>query len=200
MDTIERSFEWARTCNTARDAQVVRLDDGARVCLRAAADDGGDDDAFRRLFFTLSDTSRYMYFCAGIPANETWAERFVSLGHTDGDRSRVLVAEVGGDLIGFARFGPNLDSAPHAAEIGILLTDAWQGRGLGGHILCQLAAEAHARDVTTFTATVLWENRRMLRLARHTFPDVRIAYAAGTCDLAVDLESWWANPEERKCG
>ncbi|HEV8193072.1 MAG TPA: GNAT family N-acetyltransferase, partial [Ktedonobacterales bacterium] len=140
------------------------------------------------------------YFCAGIPANATWAERFASLGHTDGDRSYVLAAEVGDELIGFARFSQNPGADPHAAEIGIILTDAWQGRRLGGHMLCRLATEAQARDVTTLTAVVLWENRRMLRLARRTFPDVHIAYAAGTCDLTIDLESWWAKLDERRCG
>jgi RimJ/RimL family protein N-acetyltransferase len=200
MDTIDRPFNWARTHTDVRDAQVVLLDDGASVCLRAASNDGRDDDALRRLFFTLSDSTRYLYFCAGIPANETWAERFVTLGRSDGDRSYVLAAEVGGELIGFARFGENPDSDPHVAEIGIILADAWQGRGLGGLMLCRLAAEAQARDVTTLTALVLWENRRMLRLTRRTFPDVRIVYAAGSCELTVDLESWWAKPDARKCG
>ncbi len=199
MDNIERPFNRAEAI---RDAHAVRLADGASVRLRAASAGDRDDDAFRRLFFTLSDATRYLYFCAGIPANALWAERFGDLSHTDGARSYVLVAEMGDELVGFARFsqGPHADPHERAADLGILLTDAWQGRGLGGHMLCRLAAEAYARGVTTLTAIVLWENRRMLRLARRIFPDMRITYAYGTCELTIDLEAWWARPDERMCG
>jgi len=200
MGTIDRPFDRTVTPTVACDVDVIRLTDGASVCLRAASNDGRDDDAFRRMFFTLSDTTRYLYFCAGIPSNATWAERFVSLGHTEGDCSYVLAAEVGGELIGFARFGQNPGAGAHVMEMGIMLTDAWQGRGLGGHMLCRLAEEAQARGVTTLTAVVLWENRRMLRLARRTFPNVRIVYADGTCELTIDLESWDAELDQRMCG
>lgn len=199
MYEIERPFNPARA---VRDAHAVRLADGGRVRLRVASNNGQEEIAFQRLFFTLSDTTRYLYFCAGIPANALWAARFGALSRTDGARSYVLVAEVGDELVGFARFsqGPNADPGERGADLGILLTDSWQARGLGGHMLCRLAAEAYARGVTTLTASVLWENRRMLRLARRSFPDVRIAYASGICELTIDLESWWSKSDERMCG
>lgn len=185
-----------------RDARSVRLADGASVRLRSVSSNGQDDDAFQRLFYTLSDTTRYLYFCAGIPATALWAERFGSLSRTDGARSYVLVAEVGNELVGFARFSQAPGAEPHesAADMGVLLTDSWQGRRLGGYMLCRLATEALARGVTTLTAVTMWENRRMLRLARRVFPDVRIAFASGTCELTIDLEAWWAAQNERMCG
>jgi RimJ/RimL family protein N-acetyltransferase len=200
MDNRDGAFDWAGARTAARDARVVQLADGASVSLRAASNDGRDDDAFRRLFFTLSDSTRYLYFCAGIPATAQWADRFVSLGHTHGACSYVLVAEAGDELVGFARVGQNPQADPRTAEIGILLTDAWQCRGLGGHMLRRLAAEAQARKVVTCTAVVLWENRRMLRLARRTFPEVHIVYAAGSCELTIDLGPSWAKPGEKMCG
>ena len=198
---IEHPFHLAGDCGPAPDRQTVRLPDGARVHLRAASASGQDDDAFRRLYFSLSDTTRYLYFCAGVPATALWAERFVSLGHTGGARDYVLVAEVGSDLVGFARMSQGLHPDPEerAADLGIILTDTWQGRRLGGHMVCRLAAEARARGVTSFSAVVLWENRRMLRLAKRMFPDVRITYESGMCDITVDLASWWATVDERPC-
>jgi len=199
MDAMKRPFSRA---GTVHDAPPVRLADGASVRLRAVNSGGWDDDAFQRLFYSLSDTTRYLYFCAGIPATALWAERFGALSRTDGERSYVLVAEVGSELVGFARFsqGPHAEPHERAADMGVLLTDSWQGRRLVGYMLCRLATEALARGVTTLTAAVLWENRRMLRLARRIFPDVRIAYASGTCELTVDLESWWAPQNEQMCG
>lgn len=209
MNTFERPFH--RTSASARpfnragaahDARSVRLTDGASVRLRAVDSSGQDDAAFQRLFFTLSDTTRYLYFCAGVPATPLWAERFGALSRTNGEHSYVLVAEAGDELVGFARFsqGPHPEPDEHAADMGVLLTDSWQGRGLGGYMLCRLATEALARGVTTLTAVTMWENRRMLRLARRIFPDVRITYASGTCELTIDLEMWWATQNERMCG
>jgi acetyltransferase len=199
MFKSERLFNWARDL---RDAHSLQLADGASVRLRAASNNGQDDDAFQRLFFTLSDTTRYLYFCAGIPANALWAARFGALSHADGARSYVMVAESRGELVGFARFSqePGADPTDRSADLGILLADGWQGRGLGGHMLCRLAAEAHTRGVTALTATVLWENRRMLRLARRIFPDTHITYGYGMSELAIDLDLWWDKPDERLCG
>ncbi len=195
----ERPFD---PVGAVRDARSVRLADGASVRLRSVSSTGQDDAAFQRLFYTLSDTTRYLYFCAGIPATALWAERFGSLSRTDGERSYVLVAEVGDELVGFARFSQTPGAEPHesAADMGVLLTDSWQGRRLGGYMLCRLATEALARGLTTLTAVTMWENRRMLRLARRVFPDVRIAFASGTCELTIDLEAWWAAQNERMCG
>ncbi len=200
-NSSDRPFHLAGDHGGAHETQTVWLPDGARVRLRAASESGQDDDALRRLYFSLSDTTRYMYFCAGVPATALWAERFVSLGHRDGERSYVLVAEVDGEVIGFARFsqGPHAEPGERTADLGVILTDAWQGRRLGGHMVCRLAAEAQARGVTTFTTVVLWENRRMLRLARRMFPDMRITYESGTCEVTVDLASWWATMDERPC-
>jgi RimJ/RimL family protein N-acetyltransferase len=183
MDILDSSADPAHVC----DDSLVRLADGATVRLRAASRDGHDDDALRRLFFTLSDTTRYLYFCAGVPSNETWGERFVALGHADDCHSHVLVAEVGDDLIGFARLGRSPHMDPHTMEVGIILTDAWQRRGLGGLMLRRLAVEARRHAIKAFTAIALSENRRVLRLARRTFPGVRIACAAGSCELTLDL-------------
>jgi L-amino acid N-acyltransferase YncA len=165
------------------------LADGASVRLRAAGPAGRDDNAFQRLFFTLSDTTRYLYFCAGVPSTALWAERFVALGHADDRRSYVLVAEAEDDVIGFARFdcGPRADPRAPTADLGIVLTDSWQRRGLGGHMLQRLAAEARCRGVATFAAEALWENRRMVRLARRVFPNLDIAYVSGSCVLTIGL-------------
>jgi acetyltransferase len=169
---------------------VVRLDDGARVRLREArSDDGG---ALRRMFLRLSDRSRFLYFCAGVPANDIWADRFVALGRSDGRTTYALVAEPGdthdGDheIIGLACY-VRKTSGP-AADIGILLADAWQSRGLGRFVLDRLGLEARRRAVAVFTGTVLWENRRMLRLVRGLFPQAQLSCAQGMCDLTITFE------------
>jgi RimJ/RimL family protein N-acetyltransferase len=170
----------------ASDTFDVHLADGSSVRLRAACH---DDDAFRRLFFSLSDTSRYLYFCAGVPSTAQWAERFATLSRVDGIQAYVLVAEVQGEVIGFARFSQDSHADPQArtVDVGILLTDAWQGRGLGGKMLCRLATEARRMAIQTFSASALWENRRIVRLARRIFPEMHITCRSGSCDITVAL-------------
>lgn len=175
-----------------RGCVVVRLADGASVTVRAVRDEPQDDDALRNLFFGFSDATRYRYFLAGVPPNDLWAERFVALSRLSGRRSAAVVAEVDGRLVGFACFRQHPQAKPDddTAEVGIVLADAWQGRGLGGHLLTWLAREALWGEVTTLFAETLADNQRMLRLARRIFPNLRVAYASGSCTLTIDLDAW----------
>jgi acetyltransferase len=172
------------TCDTC----VIHLADGSSVRLRAA---NHDDEAIRRLFFSLSDTTRYLYFCAGVPSNAQWAERFVTLSHVDGEQAYVLVAEVEDEVVGFARFSQDQRADPQTrtVDVGIILTDTWQGRGLGGQMLRRMASEARRRAIESFSAVILWENQRMLRLARRIFPETTIACMSGTCEVTVNLQA-----------
>jgi RimJ/RimL family protein N-acetyltransferase len=159
-------------------AADVRLRDGALVSLRGACSDA---ERLRELFYTLSDSTRYLYFCTGVPRNEIWAERVAELGNSDGRASYALVVEVAGTLVGVARF----DRTPSGsrAEIGLLLTDAWQSRGLGRAVVSRLQAEAKRRGVTGFTATVLGENRRALRMLRSVYPSLTANWSFGQYTL-----------------
>ena len=164
----------------------MRLQDGAQVVLR----DAGDEmPRLRELFYTLSDTTRYLYFGIGVPRNAMWADRVAQLGDTSACGSYALVAEAAGTLVGVARFDPVPLGA--RAEIGILLTDAWQSRGLGAVVVAQLQAEARRHALTGFTALVLGENRRALRLLRRAFPTLRAEWSLGqyTLDMPFELNS-----------
>jgi RimJ/RimL family protein N-acetyltransferase len=173
-----------RTANGVLAAARVPLADGAWVSLRDAQADG---PRLREMFFTLSDATRYLYFCAGVPRNDVWAERLAQLGLADGSNSYALVAETADTLVGVARF----DREAHGsrAEIGILLTDAWQSRGLGREVVARLRAEATRRKLTGFTAVVLAENRRALRLLRRAFPTMRATWSQGQYTLDMPFES-----------
>ncbi len=164
---------------------LVRLADGAAVRLRAA--EPADGARLQQMFFGLSERTRYLYFCAGVPSNEKFAERVAVLAAADGPGAYALVAEANDSVIGVARFDRSADGV--TAEVGILLSDAWQSRGLGRHVLDRLADEARERVVGALTAHVLWENTRMLRLARRAFPRLRLDCGWGECELTMPLEA-----------
>ena len=60
---------------------------------------------------------------------------------------------------------------PDRAEVAFAVADEMQGRGLATVLIAHLAQVASARGITTFTATVLPENRRMISVFRESgFP------------------------------
>ena len=165
----------------AGTASVVTLADGASALLRDAQCD--DWEALRRMYLGLTDRSRYFYFCAGVPANDAWAERFAALGRADGQVSYALVITVDDEIVGLARFDRGVDG--QSAEIGLLLADEWQSRGLGRLVLNRLTHEARRRAIGVFTGHALWENRRVLRLVRRAFPHMSQECSQGECDLTM---------------
>ena len=173
----------------ARDCQplsaTVRLRDGATASLRNAR--ATDLPRLREMFFTLSDTTRYLYFCAGVPQNDLFAERVAALGRADQLASYAMVVEVHGAIVGVARF--DRDAQGESAEIGILLADDWQSRGLGGEVVARLRAEAGRRALSGFTGTVLGENHRAFRLLRRAFPAMRASLSHGQYTLVMPFTS-----------
>lgn len=159
----------------------VRLRDGALVRLRDA--EPADLPRLRQMFFALSDTTRYLYFCAGVPRNDVFAERVAALGRADPAAAYAMVVEVDGELVGVARF--DLDDAGQSAEIGILVADTWQSRGLGTKIVAHLRAEALCRELSGFTGTVMGENFRAFRLLRRAFPTLRATLSYGQYSVVM---------------
>jgi RimJ/RimL family protein N-acetyltransferase len=180
------TWPFARTARPAGCPPVeirVRLADGATVRLRDATP--ADAARLRAMFFTLSESTRYLYFCAGVPATDAFAAQVAKLGLADGFGTYAMVVEAGGTVVGVARFDRNTET--NFAEIGILLTDAWQSRGVGRAVVARLREEADCRALAGFTATVLGENRRAMRLLRGAFPNLRAAFAYGQYELTMSF-------------
>ena len=62
-----------------------------------------------------------------------------------------IVVRAGGELVGMAVLAPLPDHAG-AAEVGLLVEDAWQQRGLGSRMLCECARLAAAEGFTRLVA------------------------------------------------
>jgi ribosomal protein S18 acetylase RimI-like enzyme len=61
-----------------------------------------------------------------------------------------------------------MDSASRFADVGFLVRDAWQGRGLGRLLVDEMIGLARERGVVGFTADVLATNQAMLHLFRRS--------------------------------
>jgi RimJ/RimL family protein N-acetyltransferase len=165
------------------DRQQVRLRDDTAVILRDAQPE--DAELLRRMFYQLGDRSRYYYFFTGAPSTDAWAKRVVALGVADGRTSYALIAQVQGAAVGVARLARNRGTC--SADVGVLLADAWQSRGLGTQMLFRLQREARRRMVPTITMEILGENWRAVRMARRVFPQAHIALRDGVYDVEACL-------------
>jgi len=122
---------------------------------------------FRRLWPRLSRDTVYRRFHSplhGLPPEAV--DRLVTVDH---DLREAVVALVGGEVVGVARYDRS-PADPATAEFAILVEDAWQGIGLGRQLLLELVDLAASRGVRTLTATVQRDNDRVIGLIRRLLP------------------------------
>jgi GNAT superfamily N-acetyltransferase len=126
-----------------------------------------DQTLFYRLWGRLSRETVYRRFHA--PVRTLPEESVRHLVTVDHDLREAVVAVVGGEVIGVARYDRPLDD-PSIAEVAVLVEDAWQGMGVGRQLLVQLIDLARDRGVAVLTATVQPDNHRVLGLIRRLLP------------------------------
>jgi|tagenome__1003787_1003787.scaffolds.fasta_scaffold20823013_4 ribosomal protein S18 acetylase RimI-like enzyme len=126
-----------------------------------------DQGLFCRLWGRLSRETVYRRFHAPVHAlPEETVRHLVTVDH---DLREAVVAVVGGEVVGVARYDrPAEDSS--TAEVAVLVEDAWQGVGLGRQLLAELTDLAARRGVRTLTATVQPDNGPVLGLLRRVLP------------------------------
>src|SRR5437879_10552763 len=146
--------------------QGATLRNGASVRVRAIRPD--DEPRLMALCRRLSPRTVYERFFS---FRRLLPEEAHALANIDDRRRLVVVAEVDdgqeSELIGVARYGPSNEGT--TADIGRVVADGWQGLGLGSLLLEEMLRAGERRGINEFSADVLTENRRALRLlARYT--------------------------------
>jgi RimJ/RimL family protein N-acetyltransferase len=102
----------------------------------------------------------YERFLTSLPSlTPTMARK---LSNVDYQRRLALIAEAGGEPIGVVRYESTED--PAQAELGLVVVDDWQNRGLGRILLREILRAAEGNGIHRFRADILAENHRILRL------------------------------------
>lgn len=133
------------------ETRPVRPDDGPLFC---------------RLWDRLSPETVYRRFHAPLRSPPLGAHRLVEVDH---DLREALVAVVGGEVVGVARYDRS-PGDPGTADVAVVVEDAWQGVGVGRQLLAELTALAGRRGVRRLTADVQTDNDRMVGLVRRLLP------------------------------
>jgi|HigsolmetaAR202D_1030399.scaffolds.fasta_scaffold00037_35 acetyltransferase len=152
-------------CDAASWTTSSVLRDGTRITIRLL-DPATDRQREIDFLNSLSERTRYLRLLT--PLKYLPKHMFDQLMDVDGQRRVAFVATVGeGDeerFVGVARYGVTDD--PESAEVGITVTDAWQGRGVATRLMQRLEDYARAHGIKTLTGIVLPDNAQMLDLAR----------------------------------
>jgi GNAT superfamily N-acetyltransferase len=146
-----------------------------------------DDDLprFLRLWPRLSAETRYRRFHS--PVRRLPMDLVHRLVHVDHDAREAVVALVGGEVVGVARY----DRSPTdrtEAEFAIVVEDDWQNVGLGRQLLGELTRLAARRGVGVLTATVQADNDRMVWLIRRLLPRAHVTVDAGVYTVRAPIE------------
>jgi len=138
---------------------VEYLRDGTQVVIRLARPE--DTEAISDMHARSSEATRYQRY---FTPNTDWREdqlRRIAGGH----RGATLVAvNWRGDIVGLGNVFPDRPGDTPAAEIAVIVEDAWQGRGLGGRMLEHLIELARRQGFDEVLALVLASNTGMVRL------------------------------------
>ncbi len=162
------------------EADVV-LSDGGVVHLRPVRPE--DTEALRAMHSRMSDRSLYLrYFTVVSQVSDSLLRVFTEVDH---HRSVALVAELGGRLIAAGTY--HYDQRRRAAEVAFAVEDEHQGRGLGSILLEHLAAAAQERGIGRFTAEVLAENPKMVRVFIDAGYQVTREVSAGVVEVEFDI-------------
>src|SRR3954447_12793658 len=171
---MERAEFIART-------QEVGMD--IAVATRPVQDD--DLGRFLRMWPRLSPETRYRRFHSPVPRLPL--DLVERLGHVDHANREAVVAVVGGEVVGVARYDRS-PADPTEAEFALLVEDDWQNVGLGRQLLGELTRLAARRGVRTLTATVQADNDRMVRLIRRLLPRARFSIDTGIYPVRGPIE------------
>ncbi len=76
-----------------------------------------------------------------------------------------------------------------ATDVGVVVADAWQSKGVGAALMRALIARAQARGVTTLAMDVLPGNRRVLAMILGHWPDAAVGHSPDGLDVRITLPS-----------
>ena len=172
----------------------ARADKPDRATAAIRPVDPAEQAALSDFFAALSVESRYRRFFA--PVRPTHGLLDLLSGRPANVDAIVAIAD--GVIVGHAmaadlpeRICPD---ASRITDVGVVVADAWQRRGVGAALMRALIARAQARGVTALDMDVLPGNRRVLAMILSHWPDAAVGHSPDGLDIHIALPP--ARPRE----
>ncbi|MFG2071552.1 acetyltransferase [Nonomuraea maritima] len=154
-----------------------------------------DEEGIRRFLAGLSLHTQTLRFFTGVAAPVPGLVR--ALLAVDERRDALVATDDTGEIVGHAM---SYRGGWCDVEIAVVVTDAWQGRGLGSRLIDTLLLRASLRGARTVGMDVMGENRRVLRLIRRRWPEARMTVSSGSVEVTAMIDSAPPFAEQRSGG
>jgi len=195
----EKLLKEAKENNLVFSDQVLVLDEGGRYPdeLETVREINGkdyifrpmkstDDELLKDLFYSLSDESRYKRFMS--PRRDMPHERrqdFVQINYKKEMAIVVIAPEIEGPhrMVGEADY--RIKEGQNVAEISVMIRDEYQGLGMGTALVEYLTMIAKNQGLYGFTAEVLADNKKMLRVFEKMGYDIEKKRKYGEYELRM---------------
>lgn len=149
-----------------------------------------DSDAVAAMHDRSSERSRYQRYFSIADWHGTRLYR-LSGGHRG---ATLVVMNEDGAIIGLGNVFPDPDSGEHAAEIALIVEDAYQRKGVGRKLLQAMLHMAVRLDFTEVVASVLADNNGMLHLFKTSGLEWTTEVHEGVAYMRAPLPSGPATP------
>jgi acetyltransferase len=127
----------------------------------------GDREPIAQFLASLSVPTRCQRFLCGVTPPASWLP--ILCGEKEG--TEVVVAVARDAIVGHAMAAYPAGAA--RPDVGIVVADKFQGRGIGRALLAALADRLADRGTAEITVTVAGENRRVLAMISQWCPEAR---------------------------
>jgi GNAT superfamily N-acetyltransferase len=155
-----------------------------------------DLPALSGFFAGLSTHSRYLRFFGPVTPGAALLRTLAGCA----DNVDALVAVRGGAIVGHAmavdRLEPKNPRGTRVTDIGVVVDDAWQGRGVGAALMRAIVTGAQARGVTLLEMDVLDGNRQVLAMVTGHWPAARVERTPDGLAIRVRLPQASVTPAE----
>jgi GNAT superfamily N-acetyltransferase len=156
---------------------------GTAAAIRSANPE--DLAALGEFFAALSPRTRYLRFFGPVTPSPALLRQLGGLPGT----IDAIVAVRGGIIVGHAMAADRTDPrGARVTDIGVVVADAWQGRGLGSALMRALVTRARARGVTLLEMDVLDGNRRVIDMITSHWPAARVERSPDSISIRIRLQ------------
>lgn len=182
-DQIELS--WEKIEYPKQYERFETLHDGTEIFFRPVKPT--DEAAISEMLYSLSEDSvrkRYMSRTVAFPHKDVQ-----QLANVDYQNNLAVVGVVpsvtGDEIVAIGQYF--LEPKHGQAEVAFVVQDEWQQKGMGTLLLKFLSEIAHKRDVKSFSAKVLPQNKAMLAVFHNSGYNVKTEFDGQVYSITYDL-------------
>jgi GNAT superfamily N-acetyltransferase len=162
--------------------QIALADSRAAAAIRPPRE--ADLAALSDFFAGLSERTRYLRFFGPVTPGPALLRSLAGCA----DTADAVIAVRDGFIVGHAMAADRIDPpGTRITDIGVVVADHWQGRGLGSALMRSVITGARARGVTLLEMDVLGHNRQVLTMITSHWPAARIEQSRDCISIRIRL-------------